>query len=186
MTKPNLSPEELAHYRKREVIAHDNAEAISTAAGWAAWEEVYRSLDVGGPELRVPNARYWVAACEVEYPCKACDGKGCFWTAPHWVNCNTCKGKKYVVEPREIHIECERYNDARHFARLVAGGREVEVHPSRDFNDPALHPDSVVDWWQVAWAGSAMDPDDNLHLVARIAGRSGPSGDYRPVRELRF
>ncbi len=73
-----------------------------------------------------------------------------------------------------IDIEAERWVDARAFAVCVAGGREVTVEPS---SVPSANR------WQVKFAGSALDPRNGLHMVARTLFGGGK---FRPVRELKF
>jgi hypothetical protein len=102
--------------------------------------------------------------------------------ANHWV-------ARLVDNPEKtIDIECERWSDARSFAIMVAGGVEVTVEPS--------YP--VLERWQVKWAGSALDPHDGVHMVARIVKplnirdllvtkkNYADADPFLPVRELSF
>ena len=57
--QPSLSPEELAKYRERTPIAHDDETALCTAAGAAKALAERTTATVKVPD--VPNARFWTA-----------------------------------------------------------------------------------------------------------------------------
>lgn len=57
--QPSLSPEELAKYRERTPIAHDDETALCTAAGAAKALAERTTATVKAPD--VPNARFWTA-----------------------------------------------------------------------------------------------------------------------------
>lgn len=95
---------------------------------------------------------------------------------------------------KEIHLECERWVDARAFARMVAGGREVKVAENirglvLDDGSAKMGTDVVPNRWQVKWAGVAGSSTNPEHLVARrvriLDGEDLPEG-FRPVREIDF
>ena len=77
--------------------------------------------------------------------------------------------------PTRFFVECERWNDARDFARRVAGGREVVLRPLVPSHAPRRR-------WQVRWAGSPMSPHDPPYLEARKRGEAS----FRPLREIDF
>lgn len=80
-------------------------------------------------------------------------------------------------EGNPIAIECERWNDARAFARMVAGGAEVDV-----VQLTVVPRNEIGSRWQVKWAGSATDPTDPPHMIARRYGVD----DWTPAREIVF
>ena len=87
--------------------------------------------------------------------------------ARHWA-------ARLVDDPSAvIDIECERWNDARAFARMASAGREVVL-------EPVYVP--AHERWQVKWAGNAMDQRDAPHLIARIRNQ----GPFLPVGEIVF
>lgn len=85
-----------------------------------------------------------------------------------------------------VHIECERYIDALAFARMVAGANEVEVMGVLGVQAEAVALTDAVRplrRWQVKWSGSALDPRDQPHMVAR---RYPYETDFQPAREIDF
>lgn len=139
-----LTPEEIERYRRREAIARDDPEAICTAAGWKAWK-AYREASpslIFFDEMSIPNVRFWRAELK-----DAEDHEG------------------------HIDIECERWFDARTFARTLAGAREVNLIE--------LEAAPAGSRWQVRWEGSALDPRNPPTLVARRNAET----EFRPIRD---
>lgn len=82
---------------------------------------------------------------------------------------------RLVSDPtKKIHVECYRFVDARAFARLVAGGAEVEVLETGAW---------LVERWQVRKAGVGGSAENAPHLEARKLPEGGP---FRDVREIDF
>lgn len=75
---------------------------------------------------------------------------------------------------RFIAIECERWVDARRFARSHFGVPEVELHPAPNVARPRSR-------YQVRWAGSAAGRVNTLRLQFRHVTAGGNRKNWKDV-----
>lgn len=101
------------------------------------------------PYVAVPHGRLWVANVKLE---------------------DENAARKFIA------IECERWVDARHVARMLLGAPEVEVRaaPMVTKNMPTRY--------QVRWEGSAAGRVPDLRLRIRKARRNGNNEPWRDLR----
>jgi hypothetical protein len=147
----DLSDEEKAEIRKRTPIAHDDPTATCTKAGWERSRRTTNGHQVMKPD--VPFARFWCATWnEVEVEPKT---------------------KTEIVKARvTLVIECERFNDARAYAVMRAGGNRVEIVAGMPSFPRA----------QVKWLGMAMN--NTLHMVHRIVENESHQPQWGRVNQL--
>lgn len=77
---------------------------------------------------------------------------------------------------RFITIECERWVDARHVARMLLGAPEVEVRQA------PMMSKNLPNRYQVRWEGSAAGRVPDLRLRIRKARRNGNNEAWRDLR----
>lgn len=76
---------------------------------------------------------------------------------------------------RFIAIECERFVDARTFARTHFGVPEVEIHPAPNVRRPRSR-------FQVRWAGSAAGRVNTLRIQWRHVTKGGHHKTWKDLR----
>lgn len=70
-----------------------------------------------------------------------------------------------------IHIEATRWFDARGLALRLSSGLPVLLAPS------LMEKSQIGEWWRLRWAGSPLDPRDQLHLEACVVALASHGDD---------